>query len=478
MKKLFLYAVSLLSYFSGMSQSKPDASAISSMMTKAARYMSGGLTPYEPKKAFDLYMQCALAGNAQAMNALGIQYKNGLGIDSNATEALAWFNKAAGAGYAKAWYNLGLIYKYGNGVQLNYETAYNYFRNAADAGLATGYYAQGYMLYKGLGCPQDYKKAFALFRKGILQNNMACMHFAGLCLSNGWGVEKNADSAAYWFKKAGSLGYTIASDQLIEKGEDRLSAAEKINTQNALRKAAVTGEDLGRFRRVNHSAKIQEIAGDYTGYLVKYDYSGEHVMSSQKIMLKLADDNGTLKGWWIENDTLKVEVTAVQAGNALLFKNTSINRKGNISATRLRHFDFEKAKLKLLKKGDSLFMVGNMYLFSTEVQEPEKPLYVILTRSQTSPGKVINEEIEGEALRVSPNPFTTELVLQFTKIEDKPISVALLSMEGKTLYTRIYGRLGRGMHTITWQPGPLSPGTYLLKFSSGENVQSMLVIRK
>ena len=49
-------------------------------------------------KAFGLFSEAANQGDAFAQNALGVMYTNGLGVEKNYEQALAWYRKAADQG--------------------------------------------------------------------------------------------------------------------------------------------------------------------------------------------------------------------------------------------------------------------------------------------------------------------------------------------------------------------------------------------
>ena len=76
----------------------------------------------------------ATAGNAQAQNALAIQYYLGLGTPRDLAAARRWFELAALQGNAAAQTSLGAIYLNGYGVERDFERAYGWFSAAASTG--------------------------------------------------------------------------------------------------------------------------------------------------------------------------------------------------------------------------------------------------------------------------------------------------------------------------------------------------------
>jgi hypothetical protein len=57
-----------------------------------------------------LLRKAAEQGSAIAQFSLGLIYSDGIGISSNANQAMYWYQKSADQGYAAAQYNLGVMY--------------------------------------------------------------------------------------------------------------------------------------------------------------------------------------------------------------------------------------------------------------------------------------------------------------------------------------------------------------------------------
>lgn len=185
------------------------------------------------------------------------------------------------------YYKLALQYKDGNGVIMDYTKAYNYFTKAADLGDAQSIYAMGYMQYKGLGCTQDYIKAASLFAQGAKLGKDNSMYFYGLCWRNGYGVDKNEDSAKYWLNKAAAIGYKQAVQELkMAVGENSNDSANALVQQ--INNAAIPNKTtLNQYTKIQQKLPSSEIiTGDYTGWIIQYDWSGTHVVSSKKITIQ------------------------------------------------------------------------------------------------------------------------------------------------------------------------------------------------
>ena len=455
-------------------------------MNEAWQYLKGtGGKQLNPLKALEIYKQCAGNGSAKAMNAIGMQYKLGLGVDTNATEAINWFQKSGTQGYAKAWYNLGVMYKFGIGDSMDYAKAYTCFSKAADLQEPLGWYAQGYMLYKGLGCNQDYTKAVAFFKKGALAGKASCMYFLGLCWRNGYGIAANADSATYWLSKAAYKGYMMADDELATKEpENSKNVDDVINQIKAVQfnTTATESSSIGKYTKVIHSIPANEIDGVYSGYLIRYDWSGQHPVQSSKLNLSLSYTNGALCGQWVEDDTITVALKATLTSNAIVFKNTQYSITDHYSPSKPIVYNFENARLQYAVKGDSVFLAGNLQMFSPDRKEPQKPLYVALIRSKetdSSAGQInFADSITYSMLQAYPNPFNDIVTIAFELKETCQVHTQLLALNGNVLYNNAATTLTAGSYTLPLQFKQLPSGMYILKLQYGKQVSTAKVIKQ
>jgi TPR repeat protein len=114
------------------------------------------------KEAFDWYSSAAKRGAPRAQYHLGKMYRDGLGMDINASEAANWFYKAAMHGYPPAEAALGDLLLHGNGVPMDYAAALGWLRPAAVYGNPMARFDLGSMYLKGLGVKEDTGRAIWL----------------------------------------------------------------------------------------------------------------------------------------------------------------------------------------------------------------------------------------------------------------------------------------------------------------------------
>ncbi len=462
-------------------------SAMNAKMKLAYSYLKGINKSPNPSKALLLFKECAGMGNEKAMNAIGIQYRIGIGTAADFSQAFLWFTKAANAGYPAAWYNLGLMYKYGTSTERNYEKAYDCFENASSLMDAGGWYAQGYMLYKGIGCKQDYQHAIELFRKGIFQAyKPSCMYMYGLCLRNGFGIAANKDSSRYWLSKAASFGYDWAKDELASKAPENAEGSGILVDQVRAAKnfLAPIEKKKNTYNRILSSIAANDIEGIYEGFLIQYDWSGKFITSTSKLRLNLSVENGDLKGNWLEADTLEVPLSAMLTPKSMIFKNMEYYRKGHNDPVIASKYTFNDAKLQLLTANDSMYLSGSITLFDHGRDEPARPTYMALVRTQkgTNDGllNLRNDDgslISQNSLKVYPNPFNDIFNVDFNLTKACDVHTAIFTIDGREVYTNAASHLEAGSYSLPVQ-AQLAKGTYVMRLYTGKTFKSFKIIKQ
>jgi uncharacterized protein len=189
---------------------------------------------------------CELANdenNCDAMNWLGVCYRDGYGVEQSFSNAVSWFEKAAEAGsvdgqkhvniWCKLHYNdirpnlreavkiyrlsakqgnaeerllLGICHAQGNGVAQDYNEAVRLFKQAADQGNAHAQCWLGELYYYGRGVEQDLNMAGKFFKQAADQGNAHAQCWLGGMYYYGRGVDKNYNSARVLLGKAVNQG--------------------------------------------------------------------------------------------------------------------------------------------------------------------------------------------------------------------------------------------------------------------------------
>ena len=454
-------------------------------MTLASRYLNGVVQPNNPERAFVLYKECADEGNPKAMNAVGVQYKNGIGVAVDIPSSFYWFQKSADKGYPTAWYNLGIMYKYGTGCEINYAMAYHCFKKAADLNDIAGMYSQGYMLYKGLGCDQNYHKAITLFKRSAFAGSASSMYFLGLCFRSGYGIQKNKDSAAYWLKLSAEKNYQFAIDEIkIDAEENSFQSSALLDKIREIQGTNTKASSfiVNKYNKIEHNLPAQDIEGSYSGYLVRFDYSGEYILNGKPLNVNLLLEQGKLAGTWSEEGTDPIKINASLVSNAVVFENTQYKKADRFDLQSSLTYQFDNASLQLLKDNDSIYLVGDLNLFVADKKEPEKPLSIILKRvsqniSNNAATVRITEAGSLEGVTVFPNPFKNVINIEFTIQKDNEVFTQLYSSDGRMLYTSAVVHLEAGKYVLPLEVS-VPNGSYVVKLHCGNDIRSAIALKQ
>lgn len=508
MNKKTLKAALLLMLMGGMlceAQEIPDAKKT---LTTARMQLIKGSKDYNPVVAMASYQDLAAQGNGEAMNALGLIYSKGIGVPVNDALANSWFQQSGEAGYAKGWYNLGILHQI-NAPKL----AIEYYKKAAQAQLGKGYGAWGRMLVRGVGVEQDYPQARSVFKQGAETTNNSYCHYAlgyllykgfggeqnyqlavtqfeiasqknhpwgmymlGLCYRNGYGVAINLEKAKYWLQKSASLGVIPSQQELADPEAENAYPNQTKTVSKPIEEVITITETQApeTFQKVKQAPIKQNISGNYTGYLLRYDFSGQNLISKTPLAIELQQDGTALTGEWQETAGDTAQFTAQMQDNAILFQDSKIDRTEHFYKGRLNRYEFRTAQLQLLESPESLFLVGNLQLYNIQQREPEKPIYLILEKKQT-PATAVAEVIS--SVVIHPNPVVSNFNLSFDLSKPVDVTISVYYLTGRELYSEQWKNLEQGTQTKTLSLNAPS-GYYLLRLAYGTEVKTTLLIKK
>ena len=501
----------LLGSMQGYSQETPNSNKA---LLYARFQLMKGYKDYNPQAALATYQQLATEGNAEAMNGLGLIYSQGLGVEPNETLALDWFAKAGLAGYPKAFFNLGLLYKNGvgstkdlpkaldyfqkaaqngykeayyswammhkkgSGTKQNETLAFEIFKEGADKGIGNCLYAQGYMHYKGLGTKQDYAAAIVLFEKGIEKNNAGAMYMLGLCYRNGYGIEKEETKGLYWLQKAAALDYKPAEIELSEAQPENATPNQTKTESTPIAEVENAPIEIPKkIKKVKHNITKDDISGLYTGHMLRYDWSGQNVISQTPITLNLDQEDVNLTGIWAEKDGDSIAFTAELKEKMIAFKNSKIDRVEHFYKDSPKQYAFRNAKLQVIETTEDVYIVGNLQLYDTKEEENEKPMYLILKRhieeSIINPTQAIVSKMV-----VFPNPIpSNSFKLSFDLQEQTPIAIKIYDLSGLLKHEQNLATNGTGLQEqmIDFKA---PTGNYILNLYYNDQVLRTILIKK
>lgn len=499
----------LLGSMLGYSQESPD---VKKALLTARLQLIEGSTYYNPTAALATYQQQAADGNAEAMNGLGLLYSKGIAVAVDEKEGINWLQKAAENGYVKAWYNLGLLYKEGVGATQNqakaiacfekaakggYDRAWNtwggmvmqgkgtpqdyplaisIFQQGVDKGIGGCIYSLGYLHYKGFGFPQDYAKAIQLFELASEKRNATAMYMLGLCHRNGYGVTIDTEKAKYWLNKSAALGFKISEIELAEPEAENANPNQAKTVSTTIPEViTITEPKMPKtFLKVKQQAIKGNISGDYTGYLLRYDFSGQNIISKTPLQIDLNQDGKKLAGEWRETEGDTAIFTAKIQDDAIVFHDSKVGRLDHFHKDKPVLYDFKEAKLQLLQTDESLFIVGNLQLCSVRTRENEKPMYLILEKKQAKTSAI--PEVISSVI-IHPNPVVSDFNLSFNLAQAADVTMSIYYLTGRKLYTEQWNNLEQGTQTKTLALNAPS-GYYLLHLTYGTEIKTTLLIKK
>ena len=456
--KKHIYIIGLAILFMGVWCVTVRAEAPSDSVRYAISLLTGSYGRIDTLRAVQVLQQCADNNDAQAMNALGILYLKGAGVEKSTDTGLAWLESAGRNGYPMAYVNIATAYHYGQyGLPQDFETAYNYYLSALRAGDRSACYLIGYMLYKGLGCEQNYAEAATYFSQGAKTGHEPCMYMLGLCYRNGYGVERNEEYAQLWLSAAADLNYSYAVQELLTDSPEYV-------LENKGEAAQFEGDIPERYIHVSPAQSDATLDGKYSGTLVVYDWSGEYILSQKDLEIELSTVGG-LSGLWIENgDT--VQLSGCYNDGVIVFDDTKQKRRDHYTP-RGMWYVFDTARVALTGN----MLVGNIAMHSLKEREPERPIYFY---TQRTTGDLATNENQ---IYSYPNPFATQFNAHFELDNACEAYLGIYSVTGVNAYFSRLGTLQPGAHTIAVSP-QIPDGTYLLKVFAGEKTLETVIIKK
>jgi TPR repeat protein len=231
------------------------------------------------KESISLLKKSAKQGYIKSINALGVAYYNGIGVEKDYKMALKYFKEAVKEEDFRAYNNIGVLYEKGQGVIQNYQQAYRYYLLAytnGDKKIAPYNIAMLSITHKYI--KRDNKRIVELLKMADENGNPNATYRLGLAYKYGYlGVEKNCNLAFNYFFKAYKSGHDMATSYVGESyyiGEGTLQNIK-----------------LGMSLIIAMSKKNDA----YAQYLLGMSYYEKHDLHNSAYYLRLAWRNGCNK---------------------------------------------------------------------------------------------------------------------------------------------------------------------------------------
>lgn len=429
--------------------------------TSAMETLKGIDKTMSMRQALDVVRSHAVNdSNTYAMNVLGIAYMAGKGTEQDSALAVYWMEQAGKYGYKEAYNNLGMMYKNKDGRDArNLEKAVYYFKKGTESKSVMCSYALGYMLYKGLGCRQDYTKALDLFEKGIGKDHAPSLYMAGLCFRNGYGTEQNEQKAMFYLKRAATLGYSPALEELYRPYPENTYACGR-DLPNAMPHVRTD---------INDTSLLH---GEYKGFITLYDWSGKFVIGEKELSLQINNDGETFSGTIVFGKDSVAFNARMDKDGRLSFQKGDVSLKERYLVNKVPQVNYllEDADLDIRSNTVS----GTLALFSTILNEPERPMYMTLNRS------VSNNETKDTSsnnIKVSPNPFSDELNVTYSLKGRESVTARIYDQSGVCVYSSNLGTMDAGEHSAKLHPS-LRQGHYILSITAGQQTLRTIIVKK
>lgn len=400
----------------------------------------------------------------KAMNTLAMAYLNGIGVAQDSTQAVKCFEAAAEGGYTNAWHNLGMMSKNAAYGRQDFVRAVECFEKGAAAGSLMCSYDAGYMYYKGLGCRQDYARAVEYFSRGLATGNPSCLYMLGLCYRNGFGVDMDEAKAEEYLRKASLANYRFAIEETLREGAE-VQPSVRIGEG-----AETVPESMPEVEAFLDCAA--DISGRYSGCLVTYDWSGGSVVREQRLDVVFGKHPGGYCGTWVMDTDTIAFYAGIAPDGRLVFDNTRALMDDRYTEGHKVEYLFDNAELALL--GGTL--TGGLRLYSLSQKEPQRPMYLSLSRRSADS----DTPADGLCYMAAyPVAGTNRIELRFTlPHEVHGVSVTLASQNGMYAKSYTLGALSSGEHRFTITPN-LTDGLYIVSMTAdGLHGRTAIMLRR
>lgn len=199
------------------------------------------------KRAFDLLLTAADAGEPTGMARLAHCYAYGIGVEPDPIEAFAWASRAASQGDPEGLLNLARCYGKGIGTSRDPRRQLDYYERAALGGNQIAMVMLGNCRLDGVGAPPNAAVGLRWIERAARVGSSEAMFTLAFRYLTGHGVQQNRAEGMRWLAAAAEAGEVEAMLQLAHQLEagphdsrnDQLAAywlsrAAKLGNQQAM----------------------------------------------------------------------------------------------------------------------------------------------------------------------------------------------------------------------------------------------------
>ncbi len=425
-------------------------------------------------KSIEYLKPCLVSGNSNAQLVMGRIYA-AKKDEKSYRKAFKLFKKAAKQGNRMAMGELGVLFKYGRGCNLNFNKARKWFKKGAELGDRKSIYSLGYLYLKGFGnIDQDYSKAVKWFQK---TDHPMAKYWLGVCYYYGYGVEKNIQKAHKLFGSE-------------YKDDTTHSLSVNSSTKNSIPKGLKTNTTL---EETDNSKTItsEELVGEWSGMLLKFDWSGNHIEEKYPLSIKFKRDPAE-KILTYEFLAAKQKVKgSVSEDRSLLFQGSEITLPyvsfdKRIPSELIYQFLSGSLKKKHFKETD--YLIGNLESYIGMWNESGAPMRFVLRKKETFVNS--KEELSDEALqalaeqsqnfiKLYPNPFESDLIISYKLDAPSFVEVKISDLHGNQNSFLERGKEQKvGKHSYFFNGSGLKKGIYVVTVIVNKQRKTRIIVKK
>lgn len=172
-----------------------------------------------------LYLASSELTDHKAMNALGICYYSGQGVERDFIASFELFQQSAEHGNSDAITNMAVCYLQGLGTVRDEEKALSHLLRAIELGNPSSMLLLGNCFRRGELVLQNSEQAFNLYSSSAQLGNSTAMVCLAGCYRQGLGTVASSEDAIHWYQRAIDLGNRIAITVMRYEEVGRLPSA-------------------------------------------------------------------------------------------------------------------------------------------------------------------------------------------------------------------------------------------------------------
>ena len=158
--------------------------------------------------------------DTKIMLALGLAYSDGIGVERNDSEAMAWLERAAKGGEAVAQFRMATRYEHGIGVAIDTDHAIRLYTDAANQGHVKAMNNLGVFYLNDVAGGQSFEQALHWFHMAAERGLTDAQFNLGVMYERGLGVEASLAESYKWYAMAeagGDFAATAHADAIAEQ---------------------------------------------------------------------------------------------------------------------------------------------------------------------------------------------------------------------------------------------------------------------